>query len=204
MEKSSDTYKTILKPSAEILFKEKSSKFFGQAFPLKSEDEVKPMLEEIRKKHSSARHVCYAWQLGVKKIQYRANDDGEPNNSAGMPIFGQIRSFEVTNVLVTVARIFGGTKLGVGGLINAYREAAKMALETSKIIERKLQSHFEIQFDYTEMNKVMALITKLQLEIASQEMENSFTINLAVDKSTENKMLEQFAALQKVKLSKLN
>ena len=162
------------------------------------------MLEGIRKKHSSAGHVCYAWQLGVEKRHYRANDDGEPNNSAGMPIYGQIQSFEITNILVAVARIFGGTKLGVGGLISAYRESAKMALEASKIVERKLQSHFQIQFDYTEMNKVMALIKRLQLEITSQEMENSCTLNFSIDMSAENKMLEQFAALHKVTLSKLN
>jgi len=204
MRELSYTYKTILKPSPEILFKEKKSKFFAYAFPLQSEDEAKPLLEEIRKKYSSAGHVCYAWQLGVEKIHYRANDDGEPKNSAGMPIYGQIQSFQITNVLVAVARVFGGTKLGVGGLIAAYREAAKMALEASNIVERKLQSHFQIQFDYTEMNKVMALIKRLQLEITSQEMENSCTINLSVDKSTENKILEQFAPLHKVTISKLD
>lgn len=204
MDGTTDIYKTILKPSPEILFKVKKSKFFGYAFPVQAEEEVKPLLEEIRKKNASAGHVCYAWQLGVEKIRYRANDDGEPNNSAGMPIYGQIQSFEITNVLVAVARIFGGTKLGVGGLISTYREAAKMALEASKIVERKLQSHFQIQFDYTEMNKVMGLVKRLQLQISSQEMENSCTINFSVDMSAENKMLEQFAPLHKVTISKLD
>lgn len=204
MESPTDSYKTILKPSPEILFKEKKSKFYAYALPLQSEGEVKPLLEGIRKKHPSAGHVCYAWQLGVEQIRYRANDDGEPNNSAGMPIYGQIQSFETTNILVAIARIFGGTKLGVGGLISAYREAAKMALEASKVVERKLQSHFQIQFDYTEMNKVMALIKRLQLEISSQKMENRCEIFISVDKSDENKISEQFAHLHKVTFSKLD
>lgn len=204
METSSDTYRTPAKPSPEIIFKEKKSKFYGYAFPIKSEEEVKPLLEAILKKHSSAGHVCYAWQLGVEEINYRANDDGEPNNSAGMPIYGQIQSFEVTNVLVAVARIFGGTKLGVGGLISAYREAAKMALNASKIVERKLQSHFRLQFEYTEMNKVMTLIKKSQLEISSQKMEIDCEIYVSVDKKDEKKLLERFERLPKVKLSKLD
>jgi len=142
--------------------------------------------------------------LGVEKIRYRANDDGEPNNSAGMPIYSQIQSFETTNILVAVARVFGGTKLGVGGLNRAYREAAKMALETSKIVELKLQSHFQIQFDYTEMNKVMGLIKRLQLEILSQNMETTCEIYISVNKSNENDLLEQFAHLHKVIISRAN
>lgn len=204
MEKPSDSYRTISKPSPEILFKEKKSKFYGYAFPIRSVEEVKPLLEEIRRKHSSAGHVCYAWQIGVEKIRYRANDDGEPNNSAGMPIYGQIQSLQVTNILVAVARIFGGTKLGVGGLISAYREGAKMALLASKIVERKLQGHFQIKFDYSEMNKVMALIKRYQLKIVSQKMEGSCEICVAVDKSDESKMLEQFGPLHRVALTKLD
>jgi uncharacterized YigZ family protein len=138
MDEASDTYKTIEKPSEEILFKEKKSKFYGYAFPIATEDEVKPILEALKKKHHTANHVCYAWQLGVKNQSYRANDDGEPNNSAGMPIYGQILSFEVTDVLVAVTRIFGGTKLGIGGLISAYKTGAQMALENAKIIEKTI------------------------------------------------------------------
>lgn len=128
MEKASDTYKTIAQPSEEILIKEKKSKFYGYAFPIRHEEEVKNIIENLRTKHPSANHVCYAWQIGAENPTYRANDDGEPNNTAGMPIYGQIQSFDLTNVLVAVARIFGGTKLGVGGLISAYREAAKPGL----------------------------------------------------------------------------
>ena len=114
-----DVYKTIATPSEETLFKDRNSKFFGYAFPVHSETDVKEALESLKKQHHSARHFCYAWQLGVETIRFRANDDGEPSNSAGMPIYGQIQSFGVTNILVVSVRYFGGTKLGVGGLINA-------------------------------------------------------------------------------------
>ena len=117
MDEVKDTYKTITKASEEVLFKDKNSKFFGYAFPVTSEEEIKEHLEELKKKHHAARHWCYAWQLG-KEFHYRANDDGEPSNSAGMPIYGQIQSFDVTNVLIVVVRYFGGVKLGVGGLIS--------------------------------------------------------------------------------------
>lgn len=133
-----DTYKTLHRPSEGILYKDRKSKFYAQVFPIRSEDDVKPIVEELRKKYHTANHVCYAWQLGTENPIYRANDDGEPNNSAGMPIYGQIQSFDVTNVLITVTRIFGGTKLGVGGLIQAYKTAAQMALENSKIVKKSL------------------------------------------------------------------
>ena len=123
-----DTYKTIEAATPEILFKEKGSKFYGYALPVASEMEAKEHLETLKKQHHNARHWCYAWQLGKQYEFYRANDDGEPSNSAGMPIYGQLQSFEVTNTLVVVVRYFGGTKLGVGGLIQAYRTAAQMAL----------------------------------------------------------------------------
>jgi uncharacterized YigZ family protein len=153
-----DTYKTILESSSEVLFKEKNSKFYGFAFPVTSETEVKIHIEQLKKEHFSARHWCYAYQMGTTTLQYRANDDGEPNNSAGMPIYGQIQSFELTNVLVVVVRYFGGVKLGVGGLISAYRETAKMALEQSHIIEKTIDVHFLLTFDYKNMNKVMRTI----------------------------------------------
>src|SRR5690554_4830238 len=150
-----DTYKTLTKPSNEVLFKDKNSKFFGYAFPVLNEDQVKEHLENLKKQHHSARHWCYAYQLGTDEnnLQFRANDDGEPNNSAGMPIYGQIQSFEVTNILVVVVRYFGGVKLGVGGLVTAYKTAAQMALEQADIIEKTIDIHFLIHFDYKNMNK---------------------------------------------------
>src|SRR5690554_7890956 len=146
-----DTYKTITAPSSEVLFKDRNSKFFGYAFPVEDEEIIKEHLEVLRKQHHSARHWCYAWQLGKEETRYRVNDDGEPSNSAGMPIYGQIQSFDVTNVLIVVVRYFGGVKLGVGGLINAYRTAAKEAIENGKIIEEVVKDRFELFFDYTDM-----------------------------------------------------
>ena len=177
-----DLYKTIDFPSEEVLLKEKNSKFFGYAIPVTSEEDVKENLERLRKEHFSARHWCYAYQIGTEKIQYRANDDGEPNNSAGMPIYGQIQSFGLTNILIVVVRIFGGTKLGVGGLITAYKTTAQLAIEASEIVEKTIDVFFEITFDYKNMNKVMRVIKEKQLQIVNQEMEIDAETNLPIGK----------------------
>ena len=166
-----DTYTTIAKATEEILFKEKSSKFFGYAFPIQSEEEVKPIIEQLRKLHPHAVHYCYAYQIGTEKISYRANDDGEPSNTAGAPIYGQIQSFGVTNVLLVVVRIFGGIKLGVGGLISAYKTTAQLVLEEAEIIEKTIDISFLISFDYKNMNKVMRVIKEKKLDIVTQTME---------------------------------
>lgn len=165
-----DTYLTIANPTEEILFKEKNSKFYGYAFPITHEEELKPILETLRKTHPQAGHFCYAYQLGAEQTTYRANDDGEPSNSAGMPIYGQIQSFGLTNVLVVVARIYGGVKLGVGGLISAYKTTAQEVLKEASIIEKTIDSEFIIEFDYQNMNKVMRVIKEKKLEIMAQEM----------------------------------
>jgi uncharacterized YigZ family protein len=177
-----DTYNTIdFSPSA-VLFKEKNSKFFGYAFPIQSEDEVKPIIDSLRKQHPTAGHFCYAYQIGTDSITYRANDDGEPSNSAGMPIYGQIQSFSVTNALIVVVRIFGGVKLGVGGLISAYKTTAQMILETCEIVEKTIDLHFIISFDYINMNKVMRVIKEKKLEIVNQEMEINENSGLPIGK----------------------
>ncbi|EAR01540.1 IMPACT family protein [Maribacter sp. HTCC2170] len=194
-----DKYKTLKKPSPEILFKEKKSKFFGYAFPINNEDEIKPIIENLRKKHHAANHVCYAWQLGTSEIRYRANDDGEPNNSAGMPIYGQIQSFDITNILVAVVRIFGGTKLGVGGLISAYRTGAQMALEESNIIEKTINAHIEIKFGYANMNNVMRIIKQNQLKIISQNLEMDCSITISTPKSTGQQILESFNVFKDIR-----
>ena len=160
-----DTYNTITSNTEPVLFKDKNSKFFGYAFPVNNEAEVKSHLEQLKKEHHTARHWCYAYQLGTETITYRANDDGEPNNSAGMPIYGQIQSFEVTNMLIVVVRYFGGVKLGVGGLVNAYKTAAQMALEVSNIIEKTINIDYLISFDYKNMNKVMRIIKERKLNL---------------------------------------
>jgi uncharacterized YigZ family protein len=166
-----DTYKTIDQPTEEILFKEKNSKFFGYAFPVTTTDEVKIYIEQLKKQHFGAVHFCYAYQIGTEKIEFRANDDGEPSNSAGIPIYGQIQSFGLTNILIVVVRFFGGTKLGGGGLITAYKTTAQLALENASIIEKTIDVHFKITFDYKNINTVMRIIKEKQLDIHSQKME---------------------------------
>jgi len=195
-----DTYKTLASPSQETLFKEKNSKFFGYAFPITGEDEVKPIVEELKKQHHSARHWCYAFQLGTDAIKYRANDDGEPNNTAGMPIYGQIQSFGVTNVLVVVVRYFGGVKLGAGGLISAYRASAQMALEASDIVEKTINVHYTLKFGYAVMNKVMRVIKEKNLEIVSQKMEMDCEITIATRKKNAPMVLEAFEDLYEVSI----
>ncbi|GGA80862.1 hypothetical protein GCM10008015_22010 [Flavobacterium palustre] len=190
-----DTYNTIAFASEEILFKEKGSKFFGYAFPIASEEEVKPILEVLRKQHPTACHYCYAYQIGSEKTSYRANDDGEPSNSAGMPIYGQIQSFSVTNTLVVVVRIFGGTKLGVGGLITAYKTAAQITLENCSIIEKTIDVHYLISFDYKNMNKVMRIIKEKNLDIVHQKMEMSCEIEIKTRKKNTEQVFDIFNSL---------
>ena len=198
-----DTYKTIASPSVEILFKEKNSKFYGYAFPVQSEMEVKPIIDNLRKQHTHAVHYCYAYQIGTDTLIYRANDDGEPNNTAGMPIYGQIQSFDVTNVLVVIIRIFGGVKLGVGGLISAYRTAAQMTLESSEIIEKTIDIHFQIAFDYKNINKVMRVIKEKNAEIVSQKMEMSCEIEIFTRKKNAEMIFDIFNSMFEVEIKRL-
>lgn len=193
-----DTYKTLVSPTEEVMFKEKNSKFYGYAFPIESEDEVKPILEQIKKEHYTARHWCYAYQIGTSKIYFRANDDGEPNNSAGMPIYGQIQSFEVTNVLVVVVRYFGGIKLGVGGLVQAYKTGAQMALEVADIEERTIDIHFIVSFDYKNMNKVMRVIKEKNVKLIEQKMEMSCEFEIAIRKQFATDIFDAFDAIYEV------
>jgi uncharacterized YigZ family protein len=198
-----DAYKTIEKPSDETLFKDRNSKFFGYAFPVLNEDDIKNALEELKKKHHSARHFCYAWQLGIETVSYRANDDGEPNNSAGMPIYGQIQAFGVTNILIVSVRYFGGTKLGVGGLINAYRSSAQLALEASKIVDKTIDVQFQLSFGYELMNKVMRIIKEKQLTIVSQTLELDCQYIISIRKKEADSIFEIFTNLYKVAIKKL-
>ena len=166
-----DTYRTIEHTFEGEIFKDRGSKFIGYAYPVGDEDDVKLRIQELKAGHHKARHWCYAWRLGKEQITFRANDDGEPSNSAGQPILGQLVSFDVTNVLVVVVRYFGGTKLGVGGLINAYREGAKLVLQTANIIEKTIDVHLKLIIEYEHLDKVMRIIKERKLEIVSQKME---------------------------------
>ncbi len=200
---ASDTYKTIVKPSEEIIFKDRGSKFLAYAYPLTNEDKVKEIVEELKKSHHKARHWCYAWQLGVEKVTFRVNDDGEPNNSAGQPIYGQILSKELTNVLVVVVRYFGGTKLGVGGLVNAYKTAAQLTLDASEVIEKTIDIHFKLVFDYPYMNNVMRIVKEYDLRLIQQKMEMNCEFEIAIRKNEAKKMEQVFSELRHVKITKI-
>lgn len=195
-----DTYKTIASSSEEILIKEKNSKFYGYAFPVTTEDEIKNHLDILRRQHYGAVHFCYAFQIGTDKIQFRANDDGEPSNTAGAPIYGQIQSFGLTNILVVVVRFFGGIKLGVGGLISAYRTSAQMALDNSEIIEKTINIHYIVSFDYKNMNKVMRVIKEKNLEIITQNMNESCEIEIATRKKNAEIIFDIFTNLFEIKI----
>ena len=198
-----DLYRTITKPSIETLFKDRNSKFYGYAFPVKSEEAIKTSFEFLKKKHYGARHFCYAWQLGVESFRYRANDDGEPSNSAGMPIYGQIQSFELTNILVVSVRYFGGTKLGVSGLINAYRSSARLALESSIIEEKTIDIFFQLNFEYDLMSKVLRIIKQNSILIQDQKLEMNCELIISVRKSNANKIIKIFEAFYKVQIKSL-
>ena len=202
MEDQADQYRTLLKPSEGALFKDRGSKFYGYAFPVTNEEQVKERLEEVKKEHYNARHWCYAWQLGKRYEQYRANDDGEPNNSAGMPIFGQLQSYHLTNTLVVVVRYFGGTKLGVGGLIQAYKTAAQYALETAKIVTRTIDENFILTFGYPEMDLVMRTLKDEKIEIVEQKMHLECTFHIAVREAEAKRIFDLFSNMYKVTIKK--
>ena len=191
-----DTFQTIVNSTEEVLFKDKGSKFFGYAIPLSEEFEVDSEIRKIKAKHHKARHWCYAYKIGVDPFIYRVNDDGEPSNSAGMPIYGQILSHELTNVLVVVVRYFGGVKLGVGGLISAYRTAANLALASSTIIQKTIDDTLELKFDYADMNKVMKMIKDFNLTILKQELELSCVFLLSVRRSQTQEIIELFSEMR--------
>jgi uncharacterized YigZ family protein len=173
---------TLDKPS-QGLYKEKGSKFLAFAYPVRNEDEIKEKLDALRKEYYDARHHCYAWILGPERLQFRANDDGEPNHSAGDPILGQIRSKNLTNVLIVVVRYFGGTKLGVGGLIAAYKAAAEDALRTASIIEEEVRLYMELEFQYENTNEVMRLVKEFELKLVQQQFDIACHLSVQVSLS---------------------
>jgi uncharacterized YigZ family protein len=198
-----DTYNTLENAVENILFKEKNSKFIGYAYPITSENEVKIHIENLKKDHFSARHWCYAYQIGTETFKFRANDDGEPSNSAGMPIYGQIQSFEITNVLIVVVRYFGGVKLGVGGLISAYKTTAQLTLEKANIVEKTIDKHFKITFDYKNMNKVMRIIKEKNLDIVNQKMELNCEIEIATRKKNAKQIFDIFSTLFEIEIEEV-
>ncbi len=197
-----DTYKTILSQS-EGLYKEKGSKFIAYAVACYSEEEAKTHLNEWRNTHHQARHLCYAYRFGLKQDVYRVNDDGEPSNSAGAPILGQIQSADLTNVLIGVIRYFGGTKLGVGGLVQAYKTAAKEAILAGKIIEKKVLKHFHLQFDYETMPNLMFFLKSKQVEIENQVFETDCILKIGIELNQVEEIMEQIENFNEVQITEL-
>ena len=194
-----DTYLTIEKAS-EGIFKDKGSKFLAYAYPVASEEKIKEHLAELRKLHPSARHHCYAFRLGAAKQAFRANDDGEPSNTAGKPILGQIQSKDLTNILIVVVRYFGGTLLGVSGLINAYKLAALDSIQNANIIEKTVDEVYELKFDYLQMNDVMKIIKDQHLQILHQNFELNGELSFSVRKSNSTKMYDMFSKISNLEI----
>ena len=194
-----DTYFT-LKGNSEGFYKEKGSKFLAFAYVIQNEENVKERISELKKKYYDARHFCYAYILGFNGEKYRANDDGEPGHSAGDPILGQIRSNELTNTLIVVVRYFGGTKLGVPGLINAYRSAATDAIEHNFKLEKLIFSELKIQFEYEQLNNVMKLVKDYDLKIILQKMEISCEMTLGVRLSLEQQVKARLQEMHKISM----
>ena len=198
------TYKTIVSPSEEVLYKDKGSKFLGYAFPIKTKEEFKTIIDNLKQKHSNAGHFCFAFQHGIETPYYRVSDDGEPSNSAGLPIYGQLQAFELTNVLVVVVRYFGGTKLGVGGLISAYKTTAKLCLAASTIQTLDILTTFKLRFEYKDLSQVMRIIKKHQLILKSQRLEMECEVVILVKKSVIKRLQTTFEAFHKIKVEILN
>lgn len=189
-----DTYKTIARKS-EGYYREKGSKFTAYAYPVTTEEEVKEIVDGLKKEFYDARHHCYAYVLGFKGDVWRANDDGEPSSTAGKPIHGQIVSRELTNTLIVVVRYFGGTKLGVSGLINAYRSAASDALENAEVVTRIIESIYSIRFSYLAMNDVMRLVKDEELRVLNQEFDTACRLEAGIRQSKEDMVLEKIAKI---------
>lgn len=185
-----DTYKTIKNPS-EGIYKEKGSKFLSFAFPVHNLDDINLIIRDYKKQYHDARHVCFAFMLGEIKQEWRSNDDGEPSGTAGKPILGQIKSFELTNVLVVVVRYFGGILLGTSGLITAYREAAASALNNAVIIEKTMNTSITIQFDYLLLNDVMKVIKEMDPEIIRQNFDNFCSIQLEIRQTEAERIISK-------------
>lgn len=194
---NNDTYQT-LESYCDGIYKEKGSKFHAYAWPVNNVDDVKVHLENLKELHPKARHHCYAYQFGTDGNNYRANDAGEPNGTAGLPILGQIKSFEITNVLIVVVRYFGGTKLGASGLINAYKTAAQDALSNGTIIEKVIADHYKISFEYDQMNNIMRLCKEHQINIEKQDFELHCNIIISLRQSESETIIQLFDTLQNV------
>jgi len=189
-----DTYKTIELP-AEGTFKDKGSKFIAFAYPLQSETEVKSIISKLRAEHTKANHFCYAYRLTPDRSVYRVNDDGEPSGTAGRPILNVLLSADLTNILIVVVRYFGGTLLGVPGLINAYKTAAAQAVALAVVVDKTVNDRYELKFDYLIMNDVMRLIKEEPMNVIEQQFDNECRIVFEVRTSQLNRVLQRIEKL---------
>ncbi len=197
-----DIYKTI-KSSAQGIYKDRGSKFISVAIFVNNQESVKKHLDEIKQQHHSARHHCYAWVIGTNREYHRINDDGEPSGTAGKPIYGQILSRELTNIMIVVARYFGGIKLGKSGLINAYKNAAADALNNAKIITKTVVEIYRINFDYPAMNDVMRILKENDIIQIDRRFELDCSITFKIRKKESKRIIEPFKALKNVNVKHL-
>ncbi|MGD1319291.1 IMPACT family protein [Chryseobacterium sp. 2R14A] len=191
-------YRTIEKPVENTLLKEKGSKFIGFAFPINNETELKNTLEKIRTEHPKATHHCYAFRMGLNGENYRANDDGEPSGSAGLPIYNQLLAHELTNVLVISVRYYGGTKLGVSGLVKAYKESAKITLEEANIITKELETEIEVQFQFNQQNLIFTLLSKFDAKVLNFDSQQIAVISARVKNRQKDDLIESLGKIQHV------
>jgi uncharacterized YigZ family protein len=203
MQEMSDNYRTIEK-SSQGVFKTKGSKFLAFAFPVDDETRIKEIIDRIRSEYYTASHHCYAWKLGAGSDNFRTFDDGEPTNTAGKPILGQIRKHDLTDIIVIVVRYFGGTLLGTGGLMAAYREAAAMALEQAEIITRTINELFSLKFPYTSMNVVMKVLKEEQAYLAEQEFSAGCALKVIIPRDRADRMTNRLRAIENIVIIKVD
>ena len=194
----SDIYKTII-ASSEGIYKEKGSRFVSYAIPVSDQEEIKPIIDKIKKEHHEARHHCYAYMIGSERINWRVNDDGEPSGTAGRPILGQINSFGLTNIIIVVSRYFGGTLLGVSGLTNAYRSAAASAINNAELTEKTLQEYYEIIYPYISMNDVMKILKEENIGQSEQTFDLECRIRINFRLSLKEKIINRLSRIEGMK-----
>ena len=194
-----DLYKTIKIPS-EGLFKDKGSKFLAFAYPFENEIEIKSLIEPLRKEHFKAVHFCYAYRIGLDRNNFRVNDDGEPSGSAGRPILNVLLSKEITNILVVVVRYWGGTLLGVPGLINAYKSATDEALTNAEIIEKTVNDIYQITFGYVQMNDIMKVVKDFDLKIRNQQFDNQYIIEMEFRQNISSQVIERLNKIDEIEV----
>ena len=197
-----DTYKTIQSP-AEGIFRDRGSKFIGYAYPIQTEEDIKSILQNLKAEHPKARHHCWAMRLSPNRSVFRINDDGEPSGTAGRPILNTLLSHDLSQVLVVVVRYFGGTLLGVPGLINAYKTAAQEAINTANIIEKTINDHYRLKFNYLQLNEVMKVIKDEHLTIINQQMDNSCELVVEIRQKAVNQLVAQFEKIPNLSIQYL-